>query len=47
MNSGDKPGGVDRTRAEHDLRTRQHQRLGLILLAIVLVGLVIRYALRG
>lgn len=44
MDSGDGQGRTDRTRIEHDLRTRQHQRLGLMLLAIVLVGLAIRYA---
>lgn len=47
MNSGDNQEHEGRTRAEHDLRTRQHQRLGVILLAIVVVGLAIRYAGRG
>lgn len=47
VNSGDKPSDVDRTRTEHDLRTRQHQRFGLLLLAILLVGLAIRYLWRA
>lgn len=47
MNSGDKPGDVDPTRTEHDLRTRQHQRFGLLLLAVLLAGLAIRYLWRA
>lgn len=47
VNSGDNQDYEGRARDEHDLRTRQHRRLGLILLVIAVVGLAIRYAWRA
>jgi len=47
VNSGDEPDRIDKTRVEHDLRTRQHRRTGFILLLAFITGLVVRHLWGG